>query len=333
MVIGRSADRPNAPAFPFKVACQQRKHSKGPTRSHSRHRPKYYLEARSTSPDRRREAFGVKQPFQQRPYAPETPLAIPAIDSITSAYQAGKEDAMAERFGFTDRVAQKLPQIIRPVIQRIIEPRNIVQRQAEEYISRRDFNRRELDQKETEGGNLNGEDLNGEDLIVERLNLIEDNLILNEDRSNQDHTCWIVEPAILSEGHLRGPSSSKEDIARSGSSTRDRSRPGKTTPISVAHRERLLEASEPADKSSTEPSRFGYLLICSSQEKRLCAVGDRLRSEGVSCMNAGVLERMPQIAQAAGYASRLMRVRRWQYDAGDIRTAESTYSLHSWLPN
>ncbi|KAI9051411.1 hypothetical protein LZ554_004458 [Drepanopeziza brunnea f. sp. 'monogermtubi'] len=39
---------------------------------------------------------------------------------------AGKEDAMGERFGVADKVAQQPQQIIRPVIQRIIEPRNIV---------------------------------------------------------------------------------------------------------------------------------------------------------------------------------------------------------------
>ncbi|KAG4434455.1 hypothetical protein IFR05_010065 [Cadophora sp. M221] len=107
----------------------QRRHSKSATRRHSLHResrPKYYLEARSPSPHRRRpsDAFGGI-PAQPRPYVPDVPRAVPGIDPITSAYQAGKEDAMAERFG-VDRLAQQPQQIIQPVIERIIEPRPVV---------------------------------------------------------------------------------------------------------------------------------------------------------------------------------------------------------------
>ncbi|KAL5329127.1 hypothetical protein ACEPPN_002636 [Leptodophora sp. 'Broadleaf-Isolate-01'] len=107
----------------------QRRHSKSATRRHSFHResrPKYYLEARSPSPPRHRasDAFGGI-PAQHRPYVPDVPRAAPGIDPITSAYQAGKQDAIAERFG-VDRLAQQPQQIIQPVIERIIEPRPVV---------------------------------------------------------------------------------------------------------------------------------------------------------------------------------------------------------------
>ncbi|KAK0125276.1 hypothetical protein ONS96_009131 [Cadophora gregata f. sp. sojae] len=112
---------------------RHRRHSKSATRRHSFHResrPKYYLEARSPSPQRHHrasDAFGGI-PAQPRPYAPDVPRAVPAVDPITSAYQAGKEDAMAERFG-ADRFAQQAQQIAQPVVQvveRIIEPRPVV---------------------------------------------------------------------------------------------------------------------------------------------------------------------------------------------------------------
>jgi len=109
------------------------KGAKGATRRHSFHREsrsKYYLEARSPSPPRHHrasDAFGGIPP-QHRPYAPDVPRAVPGVDPITSAYQAGKEDAMAERFG-ADRFAQQAQQIAQPVVQvveRIIEPRPVV---------------------------------------------------------------------------------------------------------------------------------------------------------------------------------------------------------------
>ncbi|KAH7419151.1 hypothetical protein BKA64DRAFT_650199 [Cadophora sp. MPI-SDFR-AT-0126] len=107
---------------------RHRRPSKGATRRHSFHResgPKYYLEPRSH--ERASDAFGGIPP-QHRPYAPDVPRAVPAIDPITSAYQAGKEDAMAERFG-ADRFAQQAQQIAQPIVQvveRIIEPRPVV---------------------------------------------------------------------------------------------------------------------------------------------------------------------------------------------------------------
>jgi len=105
-----------------------RRNSKGPTRKQSFRReshPKYYLEARASSPHRHRASddFGGIS-TQHRPYAPDVPRLVPGIDPITSAYQAGKQDAIAERFG-DNRFAQQPPQIIQPVIERIIEPRPV----------------------------------------------------------------------------------------------------------------------------------------------------------------------------------------------------------------
>lgn len=120
-------------------ARQPRKHSKGPVRTHSRHRPKYHLEARSPSLNRHWEAeFGINQ--QQRPYVPEVPRATLNIDHITSSHQAGKEDVMAERLGGVDRFSQQHQQqlqpqqTIQPVIGRIVEARNVVSYGREEPL-------------------------------------------------------------------------------------------------------------------------------------------------------------------------------------------------------
>ncbi|KAF8866798.1 hypothetical protein BDZ45DRAFT_173060 [Acephala macrosclerotiorum] len=98
---------------------RQRRNSRTATRSHSRHRPKpkYLLDDRIVSPEpgRASEAYGIPHRM------------VPAMDAVASAYQAGKEDAMAERFG--DRIQSPVspqPVIIeriieRPPIERVIE--------------------------------------------------------------------------------------------------------------------------------------------------------------------------------------------------------------------
>ncbi|KUJ21892.1 uncharacterized protein LY89DRAFT_729388 [Mollisia scopiformis] len=113
----------------------RRRNSRAATRSHSRHRPKYSLEDRRQSPERRpSDAYGVphhpqqhhQQQGPQRPYVPDVPRVVPAFDPITSAYQAGKEDARAE---LGDRIQSPVapqPVIIeriieRPPIERVIE--------------------------------------------------------------------------------------------------------------------------------------------------------------------------------------------------------------------
>jgi len=81
------------------------------------------------------DAYGGLPAVQQRPYAPDAPRGNPAIDPITSAYQAGKEDAMAERYNVTDRIAH-LPQPV--VVERYIEPRPVVSygRMEPQYVER-----------------------------------------------------------------------------------------------------------------------------------------------------------------------------------------------------
>jgi hypothetical protein len=121
--------------------------SRGPTRSHERPRPatRYIEERRSPSP---RRHFGEERRMsdayggipQQRPYVvPDVPRMVPAIDPISSAYQAGEEDAMKERFGSPEREPQQ-PVIIERIIERpqpvisygrpeprYVEPRRIAQ--------------------------------------------------------------------------------------------------------------------------------------------------------------------------------------------------------------
>ncbi|CZR57094.1 uncharacterized protein PAC_06983 [Phialocephala subalpina] len=136
---------------------RRRRNSRTATRSHSRHRPKpkYLLDDRIVSPEpgRASEAYGVphhphnphnphhQQP-PQRPYVPDVPRMVPAMDAVASAYQAGKEDAMAERFGeriqspvspqpvIIERIIERPPierVIERPPIERIVEsPRAVV---------------------------------------------------------------------------------------------------------------------------------------------------------------------------------------------------------------
>ena len=77
---------------------------KGRSQSRRReHRKKYYVDDRVLSPNplQRRESmpYGAAQPR----YVPEVPLrampTVPAFDPVAAAYQAGKIDADAERFG------------------------------------------------------------------------------------------------------------------------------------------------------------------------------------------------------------------------------------------
>lgn len=59
-------------------------------RSHSRHREhekKYYITDRAVP----------------APYVPEVPRAAPMVDPVSAAYQAGKSDAEAERYGLVER--------------------------------------------------------------------------------------------------------------------------------------------------------------------------------------------------------------------------------------
>ncbi len=108
---------------------KSRRYNSRRRRSHSRHREspvRYYLE--SGLPDRHPSAYGIPQ--QQQPYAPEAPRALPqpiagppAIDPITTAYQAGREDAIEERYG---RRSPPPPPFIERVIERVIEPKPVI---------------------------------------------------------------------------------------------------------------------------------------------------------------------------------------------------------------
>lgn len=79
-----------------------------PQRNQSRrreHHKKYYIEDRPTSPRRFNEVFDGGPPAMNGrvAYVPEAPRAAPAVDPVAAAYQAGKIDADAERFGLTER--------------------------------------------------------------------------------------------------------------------------------------------------------------------------------------------------------------------------------------
>jgi hypothetical protein len=79
---------------------QRRYSHKSRSRSRSRpreHRKKYYVNDRIVSPEPQ-----FKDPFGGGPrptYVPDVPPGIPPFDPVAAAYQAGKIDADAERFG------------------------------------------------------------------------------------------------------------------------------------------------------------------------------------------------------------------------------------------
>jgi len=76
------------------------------SRSHHREPQKLYIADRPHSPPRRlAEVFdNGPAPIGPRPYAPEVPRAVPSgVDAVAAAYQAGKIDADAERYGLTER--------------------------------------------------------------------------------------------------------------------------------------------------------------------------------------------------------------------------------------
>jgi hypothetical protein len=122
----------------------KRRHSR-PNRSHSRHRPEVrtiYIDRRSPSP---RRLLGEGRHFGEfgeispppRPYAPEVPRMAPVVDPIASSYQAGKaayqagiEDARAERFGSPERPTQ-LPIIIERIVER---PRPVISYGRQEIL-------------------------------------------------------------------------------------------------------------------------------------------------------------------------------------------------------
>ncbi len=103
-------------------------HDKKPFRSHSRHREpgRYYVDSRRAhSPEQHfhgADAYGGVP----RPYAPDVPRLVPAapvFDPVAAAYQAGKVDANAERFGTADRIVERP---VERVIERVIEPRPVI---------------------------------------------------------------------------------------------------------------------------------------------------------------------------------------------------------------
>ncbi|EPE27171.1 hypothetical protein GLAREA_03085 [Glarea lozoyensis ATCC 20868] len=109
-------------------------HSKAQNRSYSRHRPeharehkkKYYVEdSRDPSPRRPFDDMLARQPLRP-PFVPEVHRGIPepGFDAVAAAYQAGKIDADAERFGLNERYIPPPRAIERPVI--IEQPRAVV---------------------------------------------------------------------------------------------------------------------------------------------------------------------------------------------------------------
>jgi hypothetical protein len=108
---------------------KMRRHSITRKRSRSfiRHRPEvktFYLEGPSPLPGqdfRGERRYSEYSAMPQRPYVPEVPRLVPTIDPISSAYQAGKEDAMNERFGSPERRPSQPPVIIERIIERPVE--------------------------------------------------------------------------------------------------------------------------------------------------------------------------------------------------------------------
>lgn len=208
---------------------RRRRNSRTATRSHSRHRPKpkYLLGDRIVSPEpgRASEAYGVphnphphphpqqqqqhhqqhqqqQQQQQQRPYVPDVPRMVPTMDAVASAYQAGKEDAMAERYGeriqspvspqpmIIERIIERPPierVIERPPIERIVEsPRALVSysrlperpRFAEaRYIEERYIDDRDIRSQE-------------DDFIIRRREM-EDEALLRQERQRREAEDYI----------------------------------------------------------------------------------------------------------------------------------------------
>jgi hypothetical protein len=113
-------------------------HTKPQNRSYSRHRPeqsrehrKRYIEA-PRDPPPQRQFEDLPSPLPIRPtFAPEINRGNPAagFDPVAAAYQAGKMDADAERFGLHERERYIPPPrpIERPVVHQVIEqPRPVV---------------------------------------------------------------------------------------------------------------------------------------------------------------------------------------------------------------
>jgi hypothetical protein len=134
-----------------------RKYShKGRSQSRRReHRKKYYVDERMLSPEpihRNSLPYGAVPRYVPEVQARVIPTAVPAFDAVAAAYQAGKIDADAERFG-VDRYPRRSivePQAIvsygRPErVERIYpEPRyEYVDEREEDYLRREDRLRRE----------------------------------------------------------------------------------------------------------------------------------------------------------------------------------------------
>jgi hypothetical protein len=146
-------------------------------RSHSRHRPRkpYYIDhhPRAHSPER------LYDHYRQQPYVPDVPRALPAVaalptyDPVTAAYNAGKADAEAERYGTADRVLARPVSISYgpPLLpeHRRSEPLYMETRYADEF--RRDegypLRRREREAEEYIEGRLDGR-LDGRRPHIER---------------------------------------------------------------------------------------------------------------------------------------------------------------------
>ncbi|EHL00609.1 hypothetical protein M7I_3497 [Glarea lozoyensis 74030] len=98
-----------------------------PSPEHAReHKKKYYVEdSRDPSPRRPFDDMLARQPLRP-PFVPEVHRGIPepGFDAVAAAYQAGKIDADAERFGLNERYIPPPRAIERPVI--IEQPRAVV---------------------------------------------------------------------------------------------------------------------------------------------------------------------------------------------------------------
>lgn len=140
---------------------RSRKYShNGRSRSRPReHRKKYYIEHRGHSPEPLRHRDSMPYATQPR-YVPEVPRvsAVPGFDPVSAAYQAGKIDADAERFGL-DRYPrrslaepsaiisyarpERLERVYSEPSPRYVEEVRYVDDREEEFLRREDQIRRE----------------------------------------------------------------------------------------------------------------------------------------------------------------------------------------------